>query len=167
MRYPDRGITSITCGKRAKRVPPPVPATHIYTLPRMGLYAVSNVSHIAIRSYIATHSHLSMRASDTMYYPLRGSFLLALFVHGWRSPYGFAYPRLPKYYPYRGSAPYGSIASYRGSRDITSAQHTKSQIDFALNSQYSTLQRYCHHTGVAMTSGTYIKSIGRHFCATR
>ena len=23
--------------------------------------------------------------------------------HGWRSPYGFAYPRLPKYYPSRGN----------------------------------------------------------------
>ena len=55
-----------------------------------------------------------MRVSDTMYYPLRGSFLLALVVHGWRSPDGFAYPRLPKYYPYRGSALYGSIASLTG-----------------------------------------------------
>ena len=69
----------------------------------MGLYAVSTVLHIAIRSYIATLSHIFIRAIDTMYYPLRGSLSVWFYIHGWRSPDGFAYPRLPKYYPYRGS----------------------------------------------------------------
>ena len=40
-----------------------------------------------------------MRATDTMYYPLRGSVTVGSSIHGWRSPDGFAYPRLPKYYP--------------------------------------------------------------------
>ena len=55
-----------------------------------------------------------MRATDTMYYPLRGSVTVGSSIHGWRSPDGFAYPRLLKYYPYRGSAQYGSIASLPG-----------------------------------------------------
>ena len=41
--------------------------------------------------------------SASVYYPLRGSVLWVHFVHGWRLPDGFAYPRLPKCNPYRGS----------------------------------------------------------------
>ena len=36
-RYPDRCITSITGCKRAKRVPPPEPATHIYLSTPIGV----------------------------------------------------------------------------------------------------------------------------------
>ena len=61
---------------------------------------------------------LILCASDTMYYPLRGSVTVWSSNHGWRSPDGIVYPRLPKYYPYRGSAPYGSIGCDRGCAHI-------------------------------------------------